>query len=193
MEILAKMVELYFEQIKEVAKFNKLILLQLIHFYYDSEKIQKVFQAMDEVNDVQLELTSDVNGIALSPKKTLAKALGIRTVNQDLLDVIQKIPMMDRTPQMAPIFEKLTKNSNNIIIYVDDLIRTYLVNIPDQMKEDYFDTVQGEELSKLMESFETTISLKPNDSEAKKVYFRLQMNQEAENRKDKEEDYSGQK
>ncbi len=117
MDILVKMIELYFEQIKEVAKFNKVIITQLIHFYYDSESMQRVFQALDEVNDVQLSLTLDVEGIGYTPKDTIAKALSIRTVNQDLLESVKKLPTMDRTPQMQPIFEKMVRNSNQIILY----------------------------------------------------------------------------
>ncbi len=192
MDILVKMIELYFEQIKEVAKFNKVIITQLIHFYYDSESMQRVFQALDEVNDVQLSLTLDVEGIGYTPKDTIAKALSIRTVNQDLLESVKKLPTMDRTPQMQPIFEKMVRNSNQIILYLDDMIRTYLVNIPDDKKDDYFDTVEGEELSKLMESLETTINMNSDDIEAKKVFLRLEMNQEAENRKEKEDNF-GQK
>lgn len=192
MEILAKMIELYFEQIKEVAKFNKDIITQLIHFYYDSEAMQKVFQALDEVNDVQLSLTLDVEGIGYTPKDTIARALSIRTINQDLLESVKKLPTMDRTPQMQPIFEKMVRNSNQIILYLDDMIRTYLVNIPDDIKDDYFDTVEGEELSKLMESLETTINGNSDDKEAKKVFLRLEINQEAERRKEKEDNF-GQK
>ena len=192
MEILAKMIELYFEQIKEVAKFNKVIITQLIHFYYDSEAMQKVFQALDEVNDVQLSLTLDVEGIGYTPKDTIARALSIRTINQDLLESVKKLPTIDRTPQMQPIFEKMVRNSNQIILYLDDMIRTYLVNIPDDIKDDYFDTVEGEELSKLMESLETTINGNSDDKEAKKVFLRLEINQEAERRKEKEDNF-GQK
>lgn len=192
MDILAKMVELYFEQIKEVAKFNKVIITQLIHFYYDSEAMQKVFQALDEVNDVQLSLTLGVEGIGYTPKDTIARALSIRTINQDLLESVKKLPTMDRTPQMQPIFEKMVRNSNQIILYLDDMIRTYLVNIPDDIKDDYFDTVEGEELSKLMESLETTINGNSDDKEAKKVFLRLEINQEAERRKEKEDNF-GQK
>ncbi len=72
------------------------------------------------------------------------------------------------------------------------MIRTYLVNIPDDKKDDYFDTVEGEELSKLMESLETTINMNSDDIEAKKVFLRLEMNQEAENSKEKEDNF-GQK
>jgi len=189
---LIQLVELYFTQIGEVVKFNKVVSSQLVSFYSDCPNTQKAFQEIDGINDNLLDILKDTDSIGFLPVITILKLLLVRDINRNLLEFYHKVPLIDPTPLMGPIFQKMVHNSDLMISYVDDLIRTYLVNLPENMRDEYLEAIDSNTISQLLDSFSTTIDLNPNDTEAKKMIVRLELLEET-HKKSSDEHYTGQR
>ena len=186
-----KLIFLYLNQIKEIADFIGLSLSCLAFFYVGNNKMVETLNALNACNkdiigeaniltdhsEGNQKLLESIAMLAQNPESIVGKALRIKEINNKILEDIQTILTIEHTEEIVPYFNKII-NSNNIIKKsINNLIRTYIVNLPDDMKSQYIQSLKEKELEDII----------------KAVKEAIEVNEVKEDKKEKKEDVEGRK
>ena len=195
MEKLVKFVEAYYEQIGAVVGFNQTVITQLLQ-YYDSGIMNELFSMMKGANDSQLDFIQYRKDLGKKPEIFVEVSILVRKANQSLLRGVDTALQVEVVPEIQKYIKKIGNSSNVIIGYIDEILRIYLVNIPDDLLEQTLLGLKGELLDDVIESVRATVASNPDDSNAQMLLQKLERRKEVEKiveegskpQKDSEED-----
>ena len=195
MEKLVKFVEAYYEQIGAVVGFNQTVITQLLQ-YYDSGIMNELFSMMKGANDSQLDFIQYRKDLGKKPEIFVEVSILVRKANQSLLRGVDTALQVEVVPEIQKYIKKIGNSSNVIIGYIDEILRIYLVNIPDDLLEQTLLGLKGELLDDVIESVRATVASHPDDSNAQMLLQKLERRKEVEKiveegskpQKDSEED-----
>lgn len=173
MDNLIQLVKLYIEEVSRQNLFINHIIANLRAECKDIENIDKVFEAMQEIN----------NGQGQRIKRTLDPTKPVEV--EDLsLEIIETSAYLSNSSQIiismfpdknsfVKIVEKIKTHSDYNKNLMDDLLRTYLVNIPDELLKGYIDNIKEGQIDKVVASLNRMISLKQDDNYARELVDKL--------------------
>ncbi len=179
MEKLVKFVEAYYEQIGVVTGFNQTVITQLLQ-YYDSGIMNELFSMMKDANDSQLGFLQYRKDLGKTPEIFVEVSILVRKANQSLLRGVDTALQIEVVPEVQKYIKKIGNSSNVIIGYIDEILRTYLVNIPEDLLEQTLLGLKGELLDDVIESVRATVSSNPDDSYAQMLLQKLERRKEVE-------------
>ena len=179
MEKLVKFVEAYYEQIGVVTGFNQTVITQLLQ-YYDSGIMNELFSMMKGANDSQLDFIQYRKDLGKTPEIFVEVSILVRKANQSLLRGVDTALQIEVVPEIQKYIKKIGNSSNVIIGYIDEILRTYLVNIPDDLLEQTLLGFKGELLDDVIESVRATVASNPDDSYAQMLFQKLERRKEVE-------------
>ena len=179
MEKLVKFVEAYYEQIGVVTGFNQTVITQLLQ-YYDSGIMNELFSMMKGANDSQLDFIQYRKDLGKTPEIFVEVSILVRKANQSLLRGVDTALQIEVVPEIQKYIKKIGNSSNVIIGYIDEILRTYLVNIPEDLLEQTLLGFKGELLDDVIESVRATVASNPDDSYAQMLFQKLERRKEVE-------------
>ena len=179
MEKLVKFVEAYYEQIGVVTGFNQTVITQLLQ-YYDSGIMNELFSMMKGANDSQLDFIQYRKDLGKTPEIFVEVSILVRKANQSLLRGVDTALQIEVVPEIQKYIKKIGNSSNVIIGYIDEILRTYLVNIPEDLLEQTLLGLKGELLDDVIESVRATVASNPDDSNAQMLLQKLERRKEVE-------------
>ena len=179
MEKLVKYVEAYYEQIGVVVGFNQTVITQLLQ-YYDSGIMNELFSMMKGTNGSQLDFIQYRKDLGKKPEIFVEVSILVRKVNQALLRGVDTALQIEVVPEIQKYIKKIRNSSNVIIGYIDEILRTYLVNIPEDLLEQTLLGLKGGLLDDVIESVRATVASNPDDSNAQMLLQKLERRKEVE-------------
>ena len=179
MEKLIKFVEAYYEQIGVVVGFNQTVITQLLQ-YYDSGIMNEILSMMKGANDSQLDFIQYRKDLGKKPEIFVEASILVRKANQALLKGVDTALQIEVVPEIQKYIKKIGNSSNVIIGYIDEILRTYLVNIPEDLLEQTLLGLKGGLLDDVIESVRATVASNPNDFNAQMLLQKLERRKEVE-------------
>ena len=173
MEKLKGFSKAYLDQLGLCSNYNKLI-IEKLKSYYESGVIYQLLDGMNEVNNDQISHIRMGDSFIEFPECFLIALTRIRSMNQSLLQSIDTIRSMEVVPKVITVIDKMSNNINTVIQYIDDLLRSYFVNLPDDKKDKTIRDIKGNLLDSVIKSLNDTCTKKPEDEEAYKLFIQLQ-------------------
>ena len=173
MDKLIQLVKLYIEEVTRQNSFIDFVIANLKGECSDVEKINEILTEMRNINSTQGERLKQS---ADPTKPAEVTDLSLQVLESSLyLSKASTIisSMFPEKNSFVEIINKIKKHSDYVHGLMDDLLRTYLVNIPDELLQGYIDNVSEEEIDKVVESLNRMIALKPEDNYAKELVEKL--------------------
>ena len=194
MENLLKLVRAYLEESESQNRFIDFVLNKLEKDCSDINNISMLLNAMKNLNDSQYKYILLKNEIT-SPIDIVSVILHVREsslyIDKALNQIKNMIKCSNNSIQVFnEIIDKVSSHSLYIVELMDDLLRTYLVNLPEKIQEVYFNKIEEKDLNQVLDSLGVTISNNPEDVAAKNVVDKL-LNRKIEiieNKKPEEEE-----
>ena len=194
MENLLKLVRAYLEESESQNRFIDFVLNKLEKDCSDINNISMLLNAMKNLNDSQYKYILLKNEIT-SPIDIVSVILHVRESSLYIDKALDQIKNMIKCSNNSiqvfnEIIDKVSSHSLYIVELMDDLLRTYLVNLPEKIQEVYFNKIEEKDLNQVLDSLGVTISNNPEDVAAKNVVDKL-LNRKIEiieNKKPEEEE-----
>lgn len=172
MDKLIQLVKLYIEEIGRQNAFIFFTILKLREECKDIEKMDKVLEEMQGITMTQGDrIKKDTD--PTKPAEVTDLSLQVLESSSYLSKATIISSIFPEKNSFVEILNKVKTHSDYVHGLMDDLLRTYLVNIPDELLQGYINTVSEEEIDKVVESLNRMISLKPEDNYAKELVERL--------------------
>lgn len=173
MDKLIQLVKLYIEEVTRQNSFIDFVIANLKAECTDVEKIDEILTEMRTINRSQGErLRKSADPTKLTEVTDLSlQVLESSSYVSKASEIIAS--MFPEKNSFVEILNKVKTHSDYVHGLMDDLLRTYLVNIPDELLAGYIDNVSEEEIDKVVESLNRMIALKPEDNYAKELVEKL--------------------
>lgn len=173
MDKLIQFVKLYIEEVTRHNTFIDFVIANLIVECTDLGKIDQILVEMKDINTTQGECLKQS---ADPTKPTEVTELSIQVIESSSYistasDIITS--MFPKKNSLVEIVNKIKNHSDYVLGLMDDLLRTYLVNIPVELLDGYIEVVSEEEIDKVVKSLNRMISMKSDDHYAKELVDRL--------------------